>query len=234
MKSYTNEFIGAGALGMVVDDYNGDNFDHSGLGFIGGAYIASWTTNQRPDRIARGPGGNARLGAGVETGRPEKLPETDLIVRPRSLNGASQRNYLDLDPNYNDQWGRPLMRMTYRFHRQRPQALGPHHADRRGDRAQHGRPRNRRQPSHRQHLRHQALPDDAQYRRHDHGTDARDSVVNRYLQSWDLHNLFIMGASVFPQNAGYNPTDTVAALTYWSAQAIRSKYLRNPGPMVQA
>ena len=33
-----NPFIGAGALGMAIDDYNGDNFDHGGLGFIGGGY----------------------------------------------------------------------------------------------------------------------------------------------------------------------------------------------------
>jgi gluconate 2-dehydrogenase alpha chain len=66
------------------------------------------------------------------------------------------------------------------------------------------------------------------------GTSPADSVVNRYLQSWDLHNLFVMGAGVFPQNAGYNPTDTVAALTYWSVQAIRERYLRSPGPLVQA
>jgi gluconate 2-dehydrogenase alpha chain len=43
-----------------------------------------------------------------------------------------------------------------------------------------------------------------------------------------------MGAGVFPQNAGYNPTGTVAALTYWSAQAIREQYLRSPGPLVDA
>jgi gluconate 2-dehydrogenase alpha chain len=28
-----NQFIGAGALGMYIDDFNGDNFDHSKLGF---------------------------------------------------------------------------------------------------------------------------------------------------------------------------------------------------------
>ena len=33
------------------------------------------------------------------------------------------------------------------------------------------------------------------------GTDPKTSVVNRYLQSWDADNLFVMGASVFPQNA---------------------------------
>jgi gluconate 2-dehydrogenase alpha chain len=43
-----------------------------------------------------------------------------------------------------------------------------------------------------------------------------------------------MGASVFPQNAGYNPTATVAALTYWAADAMIKQYLKNPRPLVQA
>ena len=46
------------------------------------------------------------------------------------------------------------------------------------------------------------------------GSDPKTSALNRYLQSWDVPNLFVMGASAFPQNAGYNPTDTVAALAY--------------------
>jgi gluconate 2-dehydrogenase alpha chain len=64
------------------------------------------------------------------------------------------------------------------------------------------------------------------------GTSPADSVVNRYLQSWAVPNLFVMGAGVFPQNAGYNPTDTVAALAYWAADAITSRYLADPGPLV--
>jgi gluconate 2-dehydrogenase alpha chain len=66
------------------------------------------------------------------------------------------------------------------------------------------------------------------------GMDPKTSAVNRYLQSWDVHNLFIMGACVFPQNAGYNPTGTVGALTYWAADAIRNRYLKQRGPLVQA
>jgi gluconate 2-dehydrogenase alpha chain len=64
------------------------------------------------------------------------------------------------------------------------------------------------------------------------GTDPKTTVVNRYLQAWDAHNLFVMGASVFPQNAGYNPTGTVGALAYWSANAITSRYLKSPGSLV--
>ena len=66
------------------------------------------------------------------------------------------------------------------------------------------------------------------------GSDPRTSVVNRYLQCWDVSNVFVMGASVFPQNAGYNPTGTVGALTYWAADAIRNKYLKQPGPLLSA
>jgi gluconate 2-dehydrogenase alpha chain len=57
-------------------------------------------------------------------------------------------------------------------------------------------------------------------------------VLNRYLQTWDVSNVFVMGASAFPQNAGYNPTGTVGALTYWALDAIFN-YLKSSGPLVQ-
>ena len=50
------------------------------------------------------------------------------------------------------------------------------------------------------------------------GTDPSTSVVNRYLQSWDVSNVFVIGASNYPQNASYNPTGTLGALAYWAAR----------------
>jgi len=47
-----------------------------------------------------------------------------------------------------------------------------------------------------------------------------------------VSNLFVVGASAFPQNAGYNPTDTVGALAYWAADAIKNRYVKRPGPLV--
>jgi choline dehydrogenase-like flavoprotein len=49
-----------------------------------------------------------------------------------------------------------------------------------------------------------------------------------------VFNLFIMGASTFPQQPAYNPTGPVGALAYWAADAITAKYLKNPGPLVHA
>ena len=60
------------------------------------------------------------------------------------------------------------------------------------------------------------------------------SALNRYLQSWGVPNLFVMCATAFPQNASYNPTGTVAALAFWSAEVIRTQYLKSPGPLVHA
>jgi choline dehydrogenase-like flavoprotein len=66
------------------------------------------------------------------------------------------------------------------------------------------------------------------------GTDPKTSALNRYLQSWEASNLFVMGGAAFPQNPGHNPTCTIGALAYWSAQAITTQYLKSPGPLVKA
>lgn len=61
------------------------------------------------------------------------------------------------------------------------------------------------------------------------GRDPATSVTNTYSQSWDVSNLFITGAGLFPQNAGYNPTGTVGALAYRMTDAIVKRYLKSPG-----
>jgi gluconate 2-dehydrogenase alpha chain len=61
------------------------------------------------------------------------------------------------------------------------------------------------------------------------GTDPTKSAVNTYNQVWDVPNVFSLGASSFPQNAGYNPTGTVGALAYRTARAVVQRYVKNPG-----
>jgi gluconate 2-dehydrogenase alpha chain len=64
------------------------------------------------------------------------------------------------------------------------------------------------------------------------GTDPATSALNKYLQSWDMPNLFVTGASGFPHNSGYNPTGPVGALAFMMADTIRNKYLKNPGSLI--
>nr|WP_241792181.1 hypothetical protein [Pseudomonas putida] len=45
--------------------------------------------------------------------------------------------------------------------------------------------------------------------------------------------MFVVGASAFPNNGGYNPTITVGALAIRAARAIHETYFKNPGTLVK-
>ena len=66
------------------------------------------------------------------------------------------------------------------------------------------------------------------------GEDPKTSVVNRYLQCWDVPNVFSIGGSAIPQNGAYNYSGTIGALTYRALDAIKNQYLKSPGPLVHA
>ena len=110
-----NPFIGAGALGMVIDEFNGDNFDHSGLGFIGGGYIAGWNTNGRPIETHPTPKGTPKWGAQMEAARWPRIISSRCTIATHGAVMSHRNNALDLDPTYRDVYGRPLMRMTFDF-----------------------------------------------------------------------------------------------------------------------
>jgi gluconate 2-dehydrogenase alpha chain len=148
-------------------------------------------------------------------------------------NYSYRDNYLDLDPTYKDHLGRPLMRMTFDFHPNEVK-MSAFLTDRAAEIMQKTNPR--QMVKHPRTAPYSSVPYQTTHTCGGAimGTDPKTSALNRYLQSWDVPNLFVMGASAFPQNAGYNPTDTVAAIAYWSAKAIREQYLKHPGPLVQA
>ncbi|EWY42442.1 GMC family oxidoreductase [Skermanella stibiiresistens SB22] len=227
-----NPFMAAGSLGMVIDDFNGENFDHKDVDFLGGGYIALNSTNGRPILNRPVPPGTPRWGSEWKEATA-KWYRRAASMNCQGSNYASRGNYLDLDPTYKDILGRPLVRMTYNFTDNDrkmsafltekgagiAKAMGATHISanpRKGD--------------------FDVVPYQSSHNTGGTpmGTDPKTSVVNRYLQHWDAHNLFVLGASVFPQNAGYNPTGAVGALTYWVADAVVNKYLKNPNHLIKA
>jgi choline dehydrogenase-like flavoprotein len=52
------------------------------------------------------------------------------------------------------------------------------------------------------------------------GSDPKRSVTNRWGQAWDVENLFITDGAVFPSNADKNPTLTIMALAWRSADRL--------------
>jgi gluconate 2-dehydrogenase alpha chain len=51
--------------------------------------------------------------------------------------------------------------------------------------------------------------------------DPAQGVANRYGQSFEVPNLFLVGGGVFPTYCGYNPTETIQALAFWAADHIK-------------
>ena len=71
-----NPFIASGAIGMCIDEFNGDNFDHSGLLVLSAGARASTPVRPTAGRSRRGRGGAARhaaLGRAVEAGDQRDL-----------------------------------------------------------------------------------------------------------------------------------------------------------------
>jgi gluconate 2-dehydrogenase alpha chain len=147
------------------------------------------------------------------TGQTENLPYADQMI--------------DLDPHVRDQWGMPAPRMTYDWRRPNERArvefvrnklveignaMGAAHVWSAPFGA--GAPGAHHQGGTRM------------------GSDPKNSVVNRYSQSWDIPNLFIAGSSTFPTMSGFNPTLTIQAVAFHTADAIINRYRKNPGPLI--
>src|SRR5262249_52982371 len=84
-EEITNPFIGAGALGMIIDDFNGDNFDHHGLGFIGGGYIGCLKTGARPIETHPIPDGTPTWGSPLK----RAVARNYLTTAPRWTHGRA-------------------------------------------------------------------------------------------------------------------------------------------------
>ena len=227
-----NPFMRSGANGTVMADFVSDNFDHGPLGFVGGAYIGEVMSHGRPIEFHPTPPGTPAWGADWKKAVVRHYNHT-VALSTHGSSVATRQNYLDLDPTYKDAWGLPLLRMTFDFPENdlKMSAFVTQKATdiakAMGGQIVAGGPR-------------KGPYNITQYQTTHNtggtvmGADPSTSVVNRFLQSWDVHNVFVIGASNFPQNASYNPTDTVGALAYWAADAITKQYLKNPGPLVHA
>ena len=228
---HVNIYMGPSAQKHTIDDFNADNFDHSGLGFIRGAQISAGPAGLEGGPIATAmnmppPPGVPRWGAKYRdffakyytrhlamTGQTENLPYADQMI--------------DLDPNVRDAWGLPAPRMTYDWRRPNEtkriefvnaklqeigRAMGATDVWR--SPSSPGSPGSHHQGGARM------------------GSDPKNSVVNKYGQTWDIPNLFVIGSSNFPTSTGFNPTLTIQALAYMSADAIVNRYKKSPGPLI--
>jgi gluconate 2-dehydrogenase alpha chain len=227
-----NQFMGNSCNAALIHDFNADNFDHSDLDFIGGGSVSVGggertpisSTGSVPTGTDRNWGADWKealrsnwdsvIGIGIQG---ESLPYDDA--------------YLDLDPTYRDRFGFPLLRLTFDWHENDynlVRYLSPKLAEiltNMGvDNINTQKELNPYSiaPYQSTHNTGGAIM----------GTDPGNSVTNKYGQVWDTPNVFVTGATLFPQNPGMNPTGTVLALAYHTGDAMVNQYMKSPGELI--
>jgi gluconate 2-dehydrogenase alpha chain len=228
-----NRFMGAGSLGTSIADFQGDNFDHGGLGFFGGAIITASQGGGGPIASNPVPSGTPAWGSDWKKA-VAKYYNNSFGFSLLNDHLSYRQNYLDLDPTYRDGFGMPLLRMTYDWG-ENEHRLSAFVADVQEKIIKSINPSRYFVPKLPPHF-DVGAPYGVVHQVGGaiFGDDPKTSALNRYLQSWDVPNVFVIGASAFPQIHAFNPTGTVGALSFWAADAIKNKYIKNPGPLVQA
>lgn len=222
-----NSFAGAGALGVTVDDFNAEQLDHDEHDFLHGFLLRTYQKGESPIDSNAVPEGTKTWG--------KEFKEKSLFYANRTLDVQFQAggmpwrdNYMDLDPNYKDSFGDPLLRLTARFHDQ----------ERNLAKYAYKKAKELLEEMGADSIYVPEITDDTELNRtsiDSHsgggvimGSDPDNSAVNNYSQMWNMENLFVVGGSSFPNFSSSNPTGTIGAVAYRAAEGM-IEYLENEG-----
>jgi gluconate 2-dehydrogenase alpha chain len=240
-----NQYMGNSSTIYVIYDFYGDNFDHSDQNFIGGTRIMGGSGERDPVTsvgampigvTSNTPGSNnaSERSRNWGQGWKDDLRKNWDGVVTLSFEGdilPYTDQFLDLDPVYKDNFGSPLLRLTFDFH-QNEHNLYKFITARSKEIMQKMGP-----------TRLNSTDDLKPYNIHEYqsthltggaimGVDPTTSVTNKYGQVWDTPNVFVTGAALFPQNPGANPTGTVGALSYYAGDALAKYYFQEPNRLM--
>jgi gluconate 2-dehydrogenase alpha chain len=158
-----------------------------------------------------------------------------------------RQNYMDLDPTYTDMYSDPLLRMTLDWtdHEIRQMEFGERVGMQIAEayaRSSGAKLYTEAGPSDE---RRQQLAAPVSRRRYSSanyntthiqggaimGSSPATSVLNPWMQHWQVPNLWVLGSSAFPQNSSGNPTVSILGTTYRAADALIDRYLKHPGAL---
>jgi gluconate 2-dehydrogenase alpha chain len=228
-----NMYMGNTCTIKIIYDYNADTFDHSDLPFIGGSQLYSEPCEREPvnsvgdTKDKQGRSWGAEWKGEVRKGWDS---QASIVTEGESLPYLDQ--FVDLDPNYTDKWGQPLLRISFDWH-QNQRDLWRFVAQRALEIMQ------AMNPSKIVDFKPEIPAYNIEKYQSTHptggcimGTSPERSVTNTYGQVWDTPNVFVTGAALFPQNPGANPTGTIGAVTYRTAEAMSERYFDHPDELL--
>jgi len=225
-----NTFMGSGSLQECIPDFESGRGLTPDDGILRLGYLCAESAGTRPIASfgAMPEGAVARSWGSAWKAAAIKWYDQSAALTLAGEHLSWRQNYLDLDPTYTDKFGDPLLRFTLDWteHERKQREVAVRIMRRiatvMGAKLDATKPyAGRYDAVHYQttHIQGGAVM----------GASPETSVVNRHLQHWDVPDLWVVGASAYPQNASHNPTLTALALTLWASDALIGSYLRAPG-----
>lgn len=210
-------YMAAGAGGYGVADFAADNFDHAGVGFVGGPHLQV-APGAPPITSLAVPSGTPTWGAAWRRAIREWYDRSITVSAVGSVL-AYRDSCLDLDPRYRDAWGDPLLRITFDWH-SNELAMAAYAASRIEEILHVMGPD--RIAIHADSGHFDVVPYQGTHNTGGAitGTNPDRSVVDPDLRLWAAENVWVVGGSAFPQNGTPGPTATIGALAYRASRAI--------------
>jgi len=210
-----NVWYGLPAQGTSVDEWADDNFDHSGMGFIGGASLHVYTERHPIDGAAMGTYGRSpRWGSAWKRFVHDNAARVAwTYLQTNTL--PYETLHLDLDPTVRDPLGDPVCRLTTGGSRENERRALQHAQDKMEQWFRAAGAIEVTKP----------LASEPGVSTHAYGgtrmgDNPETNVVNRWGLSHEVPNLGILGASVMGSSGARNPTLTLQALSWRTAEHV--------------
>ncbi len=220
---WANPFMGPLTATSAIEDVSGELIPDNEQGAIWGAPIISWPGDLQPIEAVHGmPPGVRRWGREMKSWFKDNYRRMYGMYSQTS-NLPYEECYVDLDPTHRDPWGQPALRITHAWKDLDKRSVEFLLTIKRKIGREMG-------------LTHTWEEDTDPYYHlsthetgvHRMGDDPLSSVVDRFGQSHECENLYVVGGGQFPTYGGYNPTVTLQALAYMTAEKLVEKTLVDP------
>jgi gluconate 2-dehydrogenase alpha chain len=213
-----NNWYGLPAQGVAVDNWADDNFDHSGLDFIGGGNL--WVySDRRPigaasmSTFGKAPTWGSRWKAFIK----DNADRWNIAYLQKSTL-PYEDNVLDLDPTTKDPLGYPVIRITA-DNKDNEKKLGAFIQDKMAQwfmeagaiAVERGPPGTMGPSTH-------------AYGGTRMGDNRETNVVDRFGFAHEVPNLGVLGASVMGTSGAHNPTLTAQALAWRTAEHLNKNW----------
>lgn len=205
---------GTAAQTSTIDDWDGDNFDHAGLGFIGGTSMTA-VVETKPISLARVvPSHVPRWGSEWKSYLKENGRGIgELILQIEQIPYSEHR--VDLDPTAKDPFGMPINRTTTR-HRESDYKAFDYLTEKGRDWLKGAGASETWVPE----MYGMLSVQPHCYGATRMGEDPAESVIDASARVHDAPNIAVLGSCTMPTAGGRNPTLTAQALAWRTAEKL--------------